>query len=126
MKIFDNRTGWNDRVNFVDINNVVVGYDMSQQCCENAGYLIMREPAKNVYGDEDLSNKIDLDDYVFDTAYDDTHVDINLPEGGHAVFRMVNPAGEQLFLTLYNCHNGYYCHGFTVHVDDEIVRQECL
>ena len=34
MKIFED----NIKVNFVDENNVFVGYDMRQSCCEQAGY----------------------------------------------------------------------------------------
>ena len=37
MKIFD---GDFDKVNFVDENNVFVGYDLLQDCCEDANWFI--------------------------------------------------------------------------------------
>ena len=42
MKIFNKleKNGWGRKVNFVDENNVVLGYDMSQDCCERAGWFI--------------------------------------------------------------------------------------
>jgi len=36
MKIFLNEKELETKINFVDDNNVFVGYDLTQQCCENA------------------------------------------------------------------------------------------
>lgn len=40
MKIFNEQRGrfWSGRWNFVDDNDVFVGYDSEQDCCEHASY----------------------------------------------------------------------------------------
>lgn len=45
MKIFE-RDG---KINFVDENNVLLGYDMSQDCCEHADWFIL----DTIYSDKD-------------------------------------------------------------------------
>lgn len=85
MKIFersfDKRTVYSNRINFVDENNVVVGYDFSKNCCEDFGYFFTQDI-------DDLENvnktKVDLrtcevikyesvefdhSDYVFDPKF---------------------------------------------------------
>lgn len=39
--------------------------------------------------------------------------------GGAASFRLVSETGRDLFLTIFNFHNGYYSHGFEMTVGDE-------
>ena len=36
LKVFDCVDPWPTKVNFVDSNNVMLGYDMEQNCCEVA------------------------------------------------------------------------------------------
>jgi len=99
MKIFkDNSESCNESINFVDDNNVFVGYDYSQCCCEQFGYELNPE----------LEN---YDGYNFDTSYCES-VDYNNEEDTAAIqFKLVKD-NKSIFLTLYNCHNGYYAHGF--------------
>ena len=41
MKIFTgDNTQWADKVNFVDDTNTMLGYDLSQSCCEYANWFI--------------------------------------------------------------------------------------
>lgn len=46
MKIFNRTETWSEKVNFVDDNNVVLGYDLSQRCCETADWFIADVPTE--------------------------------------------------------------------------------
>lgn len=68
-----------------------------------------------------------LKDWTFDTSFFQ-----ELEEGSHgyhvdrtAVFRLVNGDNE-LFLHLFNSHNGYYAHGFDFSMDGEIIQSGSL
>jgi len=38
MKIFHKTpTDWESKINFVDVNNRAVGFDMAENCCEDFG-----------------------------------------------------------------------------------------
>lgn len=129
MKYFpsDQGTIWSTKVNFVDENNVLVGYDWSPSCCEQFGWYIANnittKPGNNyVFNDDVCENAINtsLKDWFFDTKYFQTIS--NESENEHtAVFRLVNGDNE-LFLHLYNHHNGYYSHGFDFAKDGEIIQ----
>jgi len=56
---------------------------------------------------------LDFSLYKFDTTFYNTLDNHHIYEcGGSAVFRLIDVNNEELFLTLWNCHNGYYAHGF--------------
>lgn len=108
MKIFDK----NNKINFVDTNNVFVGYDLEQKCCECTFYK--------------LSSHDNLDDYVFDTEYFNLHeVDDNSNEYGCS-FRLICPGKKDIYLSLYNVHNGYYAHGFKMQQKGNILFSGAL
>lgn len=128
MKTFNpDHYPWKYKVNFVDDNNVLVGYDLSQQCCEQASWFITDLPI-------DLENIIpatqdqplDLPGYNFDPSYRVTHTPSILDEGSITSFRLTNSKGDEKFLHLYNCHNGYYSHGFTFQAPDQPLEEGCL
>ena len=103
MKIFDKDGKWN----FVDDNNVFVGFDSGQCCCEDFGYFFRHDLIYYVDGDigDDADNS-DLTPYNFD---------INFFEGNggdFVVFKLVAQDKPDVYLYLYNFHNGYYSHGF--------------
>lgn len=119
MKVFDRIKNFENKVNFVDENNVLLGYDLSQQCGEYADWFILKEIAKsqkhiNEDEDKDLINK--LDQYNFDPTFfkalefDDRFRD----PCSMAVFKIINKNDPEdiLYIHLFNCHNGYYTHGF--------------
>lgn len=119
MKIFETKY----KVNFVDKNNVLVGFDTRQQCCEDAGYTITKKLGVCADGKD-----INTDGFVFDTKFfeDEWKADScdSMVENA-AIFRLTN-GDEELYLILYNHHNGYYSHGFEFKSDHEIFREGYL
>lgn len=102
------------KINFVDDNNVLVGFDNESSCCEDFGHFLSRKiPTKR---DEEETD-IDPEGFNFDPNFfeektpDEEHFD----SGGMAIFRLTK-GEEEIFLTLHNSHNGYYSHGFTMEV----------
>lgn len=128
MKIFESEKGnWGEKVNFVDENNVLVGYDMAQDCCENAGWFLSLTEDNEI-----KENAIDeVEGYYFDTEY---FMDVDpkrkdcysclkvgfcdscIEEGGIVRFRLLCQGKPDVYLHLYNSHNGYYGHGFTAEI----------
>ncbi len=115
MRIFEK----DDKTNYVDDNNVFVGFDNNSRCCENWGHYITRSIPKMPEGKaytgwepEDIVE--DFDGFNFDTEFfqEIPEADLYVNDGGAVVFRLVRD-GEEIFLTIYNTHNGYYSHGFT-------------
>lgn len=132
MKILTEADGyWENKVNFVDDNDVFVGYDLSQCCCEHADWFIGDDLAK--YLPEELNQPNSLDGYNFDKEYFEelsylTRKDEDwntLDAGSVAVFKLTNGKDEK-FLHLFNCHNGYYGHGFEVKHGGEVVNEGYL
>ena len=120
MKTFE-RDG---KINFVDDNNVIVGFDNEGQCCESFGHFLSRKIPSAI--DEGAEN-LDTEDFNFDTeffkevkptidSYNETEM---------AVFRL-QKGNEEMFLTLHNTHNGYYSHGFKMDVGGVKVRDGYL
>ncbi|MBW2977423.1 hypothetical protein KY331_01115 [Candidatus Woesearchaeota archaeon] len=117
MKIFErsSKKGWGNRLNIVDKNNVVVGYDYNQGCCEDFGYLFTTN-IENIHKTNNyLSIKESCDfeheDYVFDTNFYE-NVSFEKHDGAAAIFKLVAKEKKPVYLVLYNYHNGYYSHGF--------------
>lgn len=83
MKIFEKE----DRVNFIDENNVLVGFDIYQCCCEDFGWFIDQEKSKTI---KEHTN-IDVSNYVFDTNFFEKIENCDEYEGGGIViFKLVN------------------------------------
>lgn len=134
MKIFiSSRSSTDEVVNFIDKNNVLVGYDTTQNCCESAGWYLSPTAEQNdneiVSGDCEgwIPDNDALEffaDWIFDIEFcQETELDDD--DGDYdceAVFRMTKGNSEQ-FLHLYNHHNGYYSHGFVVKKDDKVTHE---
>ena len=126
MMIFTTENSFNDKVNFVDQNNVVLGYDMKQDCCEYANWFIADYVVFNELLDTPDVNDLDLNDWYFDTEYF-THFEEHpkLEDGKMAVFRITNGT-EEKYIHLYNCQNGFYSHGFELSINKVIKRDGAL
>ena len=108
----------NSKLNFVDENNVFLGFDYGQSCCEDFGHRILAEQpltdGQKIIDPQPSLEDFDLDPYVFDTQFLVSMDNSDCEGGGEAIFRIVrkdDPA-DQKFIVLYNYHNGYYSHGF--------------
>ena len=129
MKVFDK----NGKVNFVDENNVIVGFDTNSHCCEQAGWFISKTILKeNVeYIDaKTTANEYELSFYRFDVEFFEELIPVGLygcqEDSGIVVFKLSysDKYGEHvLYLHLFNVQNGYYGHGFTFTNDDMIMRK---
>lgn len=128
------------KINFVDENNVVLGYDLDQDCCENADWFIADEPQKNVETFQEVATVKDaletmvrraaaenpsLEKFVFDPKFFQKIDRGVFEEGGMAIFRIIS-GRRQRFIHIFNVHNGYYGHGFSFVVGDETTRQGTL
>lgn len=122
MKIFQDMdsVGWGGKVNFVDENNVLLGYDMDSCCCEHFGWFIADQPATEVPAVTEEAGE--LTDYRFDPDYFSESYNDYFDRGGMVLFRITNGPQEK-YLHLYNIHNGYYSHGFTFSKDDQQIRE---
>jgi len=110
MKIFTEEEGsFKHKVNFVDENNVVLGYDLQQSCCEDADWFIAAKP--QVQTEERVSGEYALEGWVFDTRYI-THVKGDVLDAGEMAIFRITKGCEEMFIHIYNHHNGYYGHGF--------------
>jgi hypothetical protein len=123
MKILLEKDGsFEQRVNFIDSNDVFVGYDLTQDCCEDADWFLSFTE-DNEPKDNDMNNN-HVVNYNFDTNYFE-EVQPKEPEEGYACcldngnmvrFRLIAEGTPDIFLHLYNIHNGYYSHGFIAKV----------
>ena len=136
MKIFHGDK-WDGKVNFVDDNNVLVGYDDGQDCCEHADWFFAREVTQALSSDDfpskwdDISEKLkgynfDKDYILYVSQFEDEDY-TTFDEGGMVVFKLVNEEnGGVAYLHLFNIHNGYYGNGFTMLEDGVVIHDECL
>ncbi|MGL6228615.1 MAG: hypothetical protein ACRC3J_05305 [Culicoidibacterales bacterium] len=123
MHIF-NRKG---KINFIDDNNVFVGWDESNQCCEYARWLFVTEiPKANEMLDAYDTHKTikDFHELVFKHTTP-IKVDCSHHEDSAIALPLCMPGVNQpikAYLILANKHSGYYSHGFTVGVFNEIEK----
>lgn len=114
IKALTNKRVWQSKTNWIDQNNIVVGYDSCQQCCEIFGWGVYNlETREKVSDDPDglpyhFGEECDYETFEPD-ADRDSCVDIDqielLPDDGRS---------PVLVLEFFNCHNGYYAHDFSV------------
>jgi hypothetical protein len=127
IKIFAEGTDFPSKVNFVDENNVFLGYDLSQDCCEQADWFISDKIEFNIPEDGKLAIVEDLSEFSFDTEFKcKINMNGSLDEGECAVFRIVKEYGKEKFIHIFNSHNGYYSHGFEFKNGEEVISGGCL
>ena len=128
IKVFEN----DGKYNFVDENNVFVGYDSGQSCCENFGYFFTdKMPEPDITADKtETTIEFDQSKYVFDPSFIERINGGSFDEGGIAIFKLVNKDKRKkkdiIYLCLYNYHNGYYGHGFEMKIGEETTREGCI
>lgn len=128
------------RDNWVDDNNCFVGFDVEGHCCETFGSFWFTMDGDN-FGLHNWSND---NDYVWDTSWflssDDAYslaerldaafalpdtewnntnnyYALNYGSTDYVFFRATGRSGD-VYLVLYNSHNGYYCHGWDFGVNN--------
>jgi hypothetical protein len=127
MRIFETEGDWTQKVNFVDENNVVLGYSLAQNCCEKAGWFINNKPQRDILADSQASD-FNLTDYRFDTTFYDEFNLSSYDDRNVAVFRIVNinDDTDEKFIHIYNEHNGYYSHGFDFQRGSDMIKTGAL
>ena len=111
MKFFERDV----KYNWVDDNNVLLGFDAFQCCCESFGSCYHTD-LKRPQGSQITLEDSQLDEYEFDPDfYEYGNYEEDCEEGGSFTVRMrkISNPNSTLYLTIYNSHNGYYSHGFT-------------
>ena len=113
--------------NFVDVNNVVVGYDAEQHCCENHGWYLSEQRREDTNDADTIDHKT-MFDYVFDPVFfEEAGVSGPFGEGKLVRFRLTAPGNQpDVFLHLFNVHNGYYSHGFEIGMGNTVIRSSYL
>lgn len=121
MKTFEGG-GWGSKINFVDKNNVLVGFDYSQCCCEDFGYFYSNDKLTEVEYSE-----VELDPYFFDETFVE-YPDTSSHDESKVMFKLIKRKNDKnpIYLTLYNIHNGYYSHGFEMSKDKTIIHEGSL
>jgi hypothetical protein len=109
MKVFEK----DGKINFVDDKNVFVGFDYSQGCCENFGYIISKKlPDSLELAPESLKDS-ELEGFNFNTKF---FKECPMIDCDSVSFK-ASKNRKTLYITLYNCHNGYYGHGFEANIN---------
>lgn len=119
MKYFES----DHRHNWVDENNVFVGYDSMQCCCEQHGWhLTDKVPLHDGSEEDAMTPPADgWDNYRFVPEF---FSEINGGEGGTATFKIQNISTQKiLYLSIWNYHTGYYAHGFEFKDGDKVLEE---
>jgi hypothetical protein len=129
IKIYDDRArSFGNKINFIDNNGVLVGFDFDQHCCESFGWFVSdsivetREKQAEFQEGNAEHYEPGLEDYRFDHDFFKNINDIQDDEGGGTVvFRLLSAVdgNNPKYLHLYNHHNGYYQHGFNFSTPSE-------
>jgi len=67
-----------------------------------------------------------LSEYVFDKKYFEKDVCVDeddYDDNRCMTFKMTSDEGPALYLTIFNCHNGYYTHGFEFKDGEELIKE---
>ena len=122
MKIFNKTEPHEFKVNFVDENNVMLGYDLMQDCCEDANWFIADKPQLETPENDLVKDHfeegmvIEMPGWVFYKSYfQEIAGGDELDAGKMVTFQIkkgIYPDKEVKYIHLYNVHNGYYGHGF--------------
>lgn len=134
MKIFESKKS--NKYNFVDKNNVLVGYDKNQICCEEAFWILtssetldMEKITLKEGGNRTMYSEVLLNEFMFDTTYftlkvQKVKVNFNLIDlHNYVSFKLINTTFQPIYLHLVNLHSGMYYHGFTCEINGERIHK---
>lgn len=111
-----------NKVNFIDSLDRFIGYDIGQGCCEHAGWFISDKKEDYNTGSDDEGDRgfnVEGFDFVPGAITEVTpEEDTALDDGGMVIFTLCNAEGKELFLHIFNAHNGYYGHGVETNVGE--------
>jgi hypothetical protein len=101
-----------------------VGFDYSSSCCEVYGYFFSNDENEVYEYDkcpDENNNLNDVADYVFDKTYHEY-------SSFGMRFRLVDSEEKNadLYLTVFNEHNGYYAHGLDMNDGDTVIINTCI
>ena len=132
----------NGSVNIIDKNDVFVGYDVNASCCEyaNIGFSYFKPKSwtevdadhENFKGikiqqpqwDSNITFEPDfLVDYEFDPIFIIQN-EAGEDDGNMVTFRCTRHKSKNIYLTLFNVHNGYYSHGFSMNYGTDIIYKD--
>ena len=128
MKVLTVDSGsFEDKVNFIDENNVFLGYDLGQCCCEEADWFVSINLIDDMDYDEldkirEVGKDFDFSGFVFDTKFNQKRSWRGLDAGEAEIFKIINK-DKVYYIYIYNSHNGYYSHGFEFKIDDEVISE---
>ena len=100
------------KLNVIDDTNNLVGFDTDDACCAHGGWFISPEKITTDLENHDMKAPKEYPDYSFDTSFFDEVKDADIDDGGLVLFKMIADGKPDLYLHLYNSHNGYYSKGF--------------
>ena len=108
-------------VNFIDENDVFIGFDTERNCCENFGWYISysKERVEKEFGSIDVET---IEGYTFDVDSLKTYDELDYGDiKSSIVIKLTKKKCKHIYLHLYNEHNGYYAHGFTLREGNRLV-----
>jgi hypothetical protein len=113
-----------DHMNAVDDMDNLVGFSTADDCCAHGGWFVSDKIETNA----DAWDGLEMDG---DRAYPEYHLDASFFEalkedddsGGAVVFRLASYGPDKdLYLHLFNCHNGYYGKGFSYQFKGKLIE----
>jgi hypothetical protein len=130
MKLFIRGDEWSQRWNFVDDNNVILGYCAEQNCCERFGFKILAEGVEVADDQTDIEaiNAV-IEGFEFDPAFHKVVKAVDEDSDqcvGAAEFRATRIDDREIVIYLFNYHNGYYSHGFYFSKGEESIMADRL
>lgn len=105
IKVFENGS----KLNVVDDNNNFVGFDLMDDCCAHGGWFVHPEICTKDFTEIKGLDETEFADYYFDESF---FKEIPYGEGGAVAFKLYSYNKRDVYLHLFNCHNGYYGKGF--------------
>lgn len=114
MKIFYHSTSYSKSVNFIDENDVFMGFRLQETASAKTDFKFFNDrngKHRIRYDSQEEINEI-LEGYYFDTDFMLKYYDGKNTHSTYAVFRLKKSCEKDIYLFLSSQHNGYYASGF--------------